>query len=63
MKKINVWMMAAAAAACVTMNSCNQGGVSTDAKLSSQIDSLSYAVGINVGNNIKASAATFPGED
>ena len=55
-------MMAAAAAACVTMNSCNQG-VSTDAKLSSQIDSLSYAVGINVGNNIKASAATFPGED
>jgi peptidyl-prolyl cis-trans isomerase len=62
MKKINVWMMAAAAAACVTMNSCNQG-VSTDAKLSSQIDSLSYAVGINVGNNIKASAATFPGED
>ena len=62
MKKINVWMMAAAAAACVKMNSCNQG-VSTDAKLSSQIDSLSYAVGINVGNNIKASAATFPGED
>ena len=56
-------MMAAAAAACVTMNSCNQGGVSADATLGSQNDSLSYAVGVNVGNNIKASAATFPGED
>lgn len=63
MKKINLWMMAAAAAACVTMNSCNQGGVSADATLSSQIDSLSYAVGINTGNNIKAGVATFPGED
>ncbi len=63
MKKINVWMMAAAAAACVTMNSCNQGGASADATLSSPIDSVSYAVGINVGNNIKASVATFPGND
>ena len=63
MKKINVWMMAAAAAACVTMNSCNQGGVSADATLGSQNDSLSYAVGVNVGNNIKASLATFPGDD
>ena len=63
MKKINLWMMAAAAAACVTMNSCNQGGVAADDTLSSQIDSLSYAVGINVGNNIKASMGTFPGED
>lgn len=62
MKKINVWMMAAAAAACVTMNSCNQG-TSTDAALSSAIDSASYAVGVNVGSNIKASLASFPGED
>lgn len=62
MKKINVWMMAAAAAACVTMNSCKQGGT-TDVTLSNSVDSISYAVGVNVGNNLKASVGSFPGND
>ena len=62
MKKINVWMMAAAAAACVTMNSCKQGET-TDVTLSNSVDSISYAVGVNVGNNLKASVGSFPGND
>ena len=62
MKKINVWMMAAAAAACVTMNSCKQGET-TDVTLSNSVDSISYAVGVNVGNNLKASVGNFPGND
>ncbi len=56
-------MMTAAVAAGMVMTSCDQKGVTTNVTLNTPIDSASYALGINVGSNLKANLKTFPGKD
>ncbi len=56
-------MTMAAVAAATVMTSCNQQGVTTNVTLNAPIDSASYALGINVGSNLKANLKTFPGKD
>ncbi len=54
-------MMTAAVAAGMVMTSCDQKGGTTNVTLNAPIDSVSYALGINVGNDLKANLKTFPG--
>ena len=62
MKKVSVVMMAAAIAAGMAVTSCNQQGGAANVALSAPIDSASYALGINIGSNLKENLKTFPGE-
>lgn len=62
MKKVNVLMTAAAVAAGMVITSCNQQGGVANVALSAPIDSASYALGINIGSNLKENLKTFPGE-
>ncbi len=61
MKKISVLMMTAAVAAGMVMTSCDQKGGTANVTMNAPIDSVSYAIGINVGNDLKANLKTFPG--
>ena len=61
MKKRNVMAAAAAVVFGVGMTSCG-GGVSTNANLKSDVDSVAYAIGVNVGAGFSENLKTLPGE-
>lgn len=58
---MNVTAAIAAVAFGMGMTSCG-GGVSTKADLKSDVDSVSYAIGVNVGSGFKENLKTMPGE-
>jgi FKBP-type peptidyl-prolyl cis-trans isomerase len=62
MKKINFLALAFIIAASATFTSCQKGLVTKVEKLPSEIDSVSYALGVNVGEGLKRDIKTLPGD-
>ncbi|MEG1616722.1 MAG: FKBP-type peptidyl-prolyl cis-trans isomerase [Bacteroidales bacterium] len=59
MKKITVLPLLAAGALALTLSSC--GGGKQTASLKTDIDSVSYAIGVNTGLSYKQNLESFPG--
>lgn len=60
MKKISVFVLAAAALCTVTA-SCDSKKSVSNVKLANAVDSVSYSIGVNFGAGLKQQMTTFPG--
>lgn len=60
MKKIN--LIGGALLMGITLSSCQNGStVSSNVKLTSELDTVSYALGLNIGSDLSRNLETFPG--